>query len=558
MRQAAGLLAALILVQFGAPVSAGQVHVVGVVWQQSHDFSTSASDLRKIRASGFTAIRTNIIQDSRLLQLADDLGLSLYQELPVEYLPASQIRDSLEHARQMLELAINTAQNHRSAQTFGVARYVDSSDPRTCDVIREIVEYGRSLSEIDLQFYYVTPFASHDQCSAHVDFVLIDGPDHEEPADRLRSWNASHETPAGLAGAGSWIRTDVPDGLQNPRSPQQQGQYLERVLNDLLVDRLAPAATAIFVYRWRDSSHELPLLSDGDPNPYITRYGLHDVEMEERPAFEVAAGIASGRQSTFAFPYGEEIKRDVPWVIIFGWASVLLVGLTYALSPRLQQMLPRYFFAHGFYRDALREGRELLLGSSFVLLIALSIAAGVTAGLVVNVIDESFAFRVLLEWMPEGFVFFLAPATSSTWMFILLIGAIYAGLVLGWIILIMLISRTRFALGIGQATMLVVWPHWPLLILMMAGLGLYGSTETLTEVQQITGVLLLLGLWLAVSLYATIRAVIDFSAVARVPAYAPVVVLALNPTVIAAIILCFTVLQYQDETVFLIHLLQRS
>lgn len=530
---------------------------VGVVWQPPTTFEAAASDLRKIQQTGFTAVRTDVIQDERLLILADELGLRLYQELPIQYLTATGVADSLDVAMQALTSAINTGREHRSATAFGLGRFMDTSEPATCAALERLVEHGRSIAPPSTRFYYVTLFTSDDMCSEAVDLVLIDGPDQTDPTTRLRMWHAAHDTPVGLAGVGSWVRADAPEGLQNLHSPQQQGQFLEQSLNDLLIDRLAPSSEIVFVYRWRDADTELPLIARGVPNPYGTRYGLHDADMNERPAFEVVSGIISGRQFIFAFPYGEETSREWPWTVIFGWISLLMVGLATAFSPRLQQMVPRYFLAHGFYRDALREGRELLQGGSFVILLAIGLAAGVTFALSIELIQEFTAFRVLLGMLPENVVHFLASTAARPWVIILLVGAIYAGMVLAWVILMMLLSMTRFALGAGQVMMLVVWPRWPLLVLMPFGLALLGSTESLTDNHLFYGVALLAGFCIITTLVAVIRAVVDFTAISRVPGYVPVLLLLLNPAIIITMITVFAWLQYQDEMRFLVHILQR-
>lgn len=540
------------------PLAAQGVAVRGVVWQPPEDYTAAAADLRKIRETGFNAVRTGIVQDERLLDLADRLGLAVYQELPLRYLSSERLVDTLSFAQELLQNVVRRSARYASARDFGIARYADTTDSTSCEALRELVDAGRRAAPSSARFYYTSIFARHDACSDVVDYVLLDGRDHVAPARLIRTWYDVHETPAGLAGVGTWVRSSGPGGLRNERSPQQQARFLENRLTELVLDRAAPGLTALFVYRWRDAEISLPLLSRADPDPFRATYGLHASQMNERPSYEVARGILTGSQTTFAFEAGEVTLRDWPWITILGWVALLLIALLYAFSPRLRQMVPRYFRAHGFYRDAIREGRDLLLGSSLIVLLALGLAAGVTVAVGVDILGEVMAFRILLSWLPEPFVFFLARATVEPWLFAFLIAAIYAGLILIWIILMMILSRTRYTLGPGQVLMLVVWPRWPLLVLMLAALALAGSPppeDALLHVYILGGIA---GLWVLVTLHAIVRAVVDYTAIARVPPYVPILLFLLNPVVISLTVAAFAWLQYRDDVMFAVRALLYS
>ncbi len=552
------VIPAVLLIVLAAPTltSAQGISSTGVVWQPPDDYRQASADLRKIRRTGFDAVRTGIVQDARLLALADQLGLAVYQDLPIRYLSDRALTDSLEAAKTILAEVVRRGRAHRSARAFGIASFVNTSDPSACAALAQLVEQGRSVAAPGTRFYYTTLFTSDDRCSDVVDLVLIDVRDADHPAVQLRTWYDAHDTPAGIAGVGTWVRPDAA-GLQSPHSAEQQGRFIERRLDELLVDPRSPPTEVVFVYRWRDAETSPPLFTPDDANPYVARYGLHDSQMEERPAYGVVQGILTGRQTVFAFPQGDKSAREWPWVIILGWLCLLLIGIGYALSPRLRQMVPRYFRARGFYRDAIREGRDLLLGSSLLILLSLGLAAGVTSALVIDMLNDVMAFRVLMAWLPEAIVFFLARAIAEPLLFTLLVSAVYAGLLLVWILLMLIFSRIRFGLGFGQVLMLVVWPRWPLVLLMLAGLALFGSTEMLAPLHQIYGVAILVSLWIVTTLQAVIRSVIDYAAIARVPGLVPVLLLVLNPAVIAITAAVLFWLRYQDETRFLLHAIQR-
>ena len=49
------------------------------------------------------------------------------------------------------------------------------------------------------------------------------------------------------------------------------------------------------------------------------------------------------------------------------WLMVGLLGWVMRREPRVRQMATRYFTARGFYRESIREGRDALGLSVFVL-----------------------------------------------------------------------------------------------------------------------------------------------------------------------------------------------
>lgn len=524
------------------------VSIRGVTWQAPSDYEQAARDLEKIRETGFNAVRTGVITDGRLLTLADTLGIAVYQELPLHYLSSERLRDTLNSASETLATLLVRSRSHSSARDVGILRYGETSDTLTCDAVRQLVESGRRAAAPGTRFYYVSLFPTDDVCDDAVDFVLLDARDTANPADLLRRWYENHETPAGLAAVGTWTARDATPGLRNWRSPQQQARYLEDRLREILIDASVPGLTGFFVYRWRDAEIKLPSITRADVDPYRATYGLHTATMEERPAYEVVRGMLTGRQMTFAFAAGDVSVQEWPWQVIATWLALVLIGLVYTLSTRVRHMVPRYFRAHGFYRDAIREGRDLLLGSSAILLVAVSIAGGIIFSAGVEAIGDLMAFRIILAWLPENFVRAMASVTARPEMFLLFASAVYAALILLWVIFITAFSRLRYALGAGQVLMLVLWPRWPLIILMLAAVA--AATRPVETLDQALPILIIWALWILVSLYASVRTLVDFTATSRVPIYVPLVLFFLNPLVLGLIAGTFAIIQYQPDVLF--------
>lgn len=518
----------------------------GIVWQVPANAEAVRTDLSRMRDAGVTAVRTGLIDEDHVLRWANAFGITLYQEVGPAYLTSARLADSREEIREMLSRALAAAHRYPVQSHFGVARYADTSVDATCTVIREFADLVRSAGPPGARPYYVSVFIEEDRCSDAVDFVLLNARDVQQPSRLVNRWRRVHDVPVGLAGVGTWTMPRGWQGLLNPRSLESQARFLETALTDLRDAALA--LEAVFVYRWRDAETRLPAFHRADHDPYRATYGLNNDDGSPRPSLTVASGFFTESQDAFAFERGDASYRAWPWTIILTWAVVLILSILYAFSARFRNTVPRYFLAHGFYRDAVREGRNLLLGSSFTMLLAISLATGVAASVVIDVLGQTTAFRILASWLPESLVRFWGAATVNPPVFMLLVAAIYAAIELFWIVILTLFSRTRSSLGPGQVMLLAVWPRWPLIALMVIIVAL--SVTTL-PISPSLPLVIASALWIIVTLWAIARAVMDYTIISRVPPYVPLVVLLLHPFILLSIVMAVAALRYQDELEFL-------
>ncbi len=519
--------------------------VRGVVWTPPGDDAGAMQDLLRMEQIGVQAVRTGLIEDPRLLRLADRLGLQFYQELPVDFLSAQALRDTLEWAGELLQTALERAGGHPSARHFGLARFGDTSSPRACayfDVMSE-------LAPPNVQTYYVTAFVENDRCADEVDFVLFDALGAETPSQLLtRRIEELPNTAAGLAAVGAW--TDGRrGGLAEAHSLESQARYLEETLGRLLGYGPEPVTAdpvALFVYRWRsaDDSPALP----GRPG---RSYALLDEAGNPRPAALVLGGMYTGEQTVFAFPAGESSLPDVPWLTLFGWGVVALLGGGYAGSPRFRRMAPRYFGSHGFYREAIQEGRDVMAGISFVLLGAVSISTGIIVTVQAHILREGMVLQVLLG---GGSLAGLGALLAQPWLMVLVVAGIHAAAALFWGTALGVLSRRRYRLGLTQCLALIVWPRWTFHVLMVAMLVI----ATLPPSQAVTYMVVVSGIWAACILYAVGRAFVDFARVTRVSPVIAGVAAILNPILLALLVSVFVVMQHADAATFLWHLATRS
>ncbi len=508
---------------------ARQAPVKGMVWRAPSDVRRAERDLRLMRAIGVQAVRTDIIRDERLLTLADTLGIHIFQELPVTYLPAETLADSLDYALRELGAALERASRHPSARTFGLAGFADTGNPAACRYFEQLAGRVREQAATDIRLYYTTLFPQHDRCAGSVDFVLIDGRDLPNPValmQKLRDVRAAHPDVAfGIGALGAWARPGGPEGLRTEHSLQWQARYLEEGLNALLADTSEAGPMYVFVHRWRDEVPNLPSPSHDLDNPYHKAYGLLGLHDEQRPAFEVVKGFYTGRQTVFAFDSGPRPASETPWAALIAWGVFVILAGFYATSPRLRQMLPRYFTAKGFYRDAVREGRDMLLGSSAVLLVALGCSVGVMGVVLLETLRTEPVFAALFQWLPAAFQKIMVALLNQPWMLVLLLGSLYALILVLWSSVLSFASRRRYPLMPGQAMMLVVWPRWPLLLILVGA----AVVPSLVHEQALYGVLVLAAAWIVFTVVATLRTVFDYAQITHMPAHKVLLVLLGNP-----------------------------
>ncbi len=518
----------------------------GMVWEAPEALPQALAELRAMRRAGVEAGRTGPIRREALLTLADTLGLAFFQDLPAAYLSASALQDSLEGLERVLGEMLRRARSHPSARHFGLTRFSDVTDPATCAALETLARRVRRQGPPGSRTYYITAFTEADACAEVVDLVLLDVLNRDDPVASLRRWRTAHPdttgTAVGIGALGTWVDPSAGRGLRVPHSPEAQARYFERHLAELLTDTSAVRPAAIFVYRWRDGAQEGALRRI----PPGRRYGLLTAGGEPRPALKVVRGLFTGRQEVFAFPEGQAPRPPVPWLVLLGWGVVALLSVFYASSPRFRRMVPRYFQAHGFYREAVREGRDVLTGASVVLLVAAGLSAGLLFAAWLVVVQDTLSFTLLLARLHPAVQAYVLALAARPWMPVLLLAAAYAGLLLLWALLLALASRRHLPLRPGQTLMLIVWPRWPMLLLMGGAV----VATTYTQAVAVPLVLVLLGGWALIEVTAFGRALIDYAALTRSPSYAVAALGAASPLALLCTGCTLLIFQYAPELQF--------
>lgn len=535
---------------FQGNLIAQQAPLKGVVWEQPEDAGQAAQDLMRMKRAGVQAVRTGLITNEQVLTLADTLGLVFFQDLPIAYLTAEGLIDSLPRAQRLIQPLLQAARRHPSARYIGLARLSDTSDPAACTYFESLASDIRRQVSDTVSVYYTTLFTSGDRCGHLVDLVLVDFRDLQPPDQMRARWRVAADSlgaeAVGIGALGTWVLPSSEGGLRRPYSEEAQARHLETSLHWFFITLRQDRPAAVFIYRWRDDQARFPSPGHNPEDPYLRSYGITD-NGEARAAFDVMEGFYSGRQTVFAFPGGKAPAHRVPWAILVGWGILLMLGLFYALSPRMRQMIQRYFLAKGFYRDAVREGRDMLLGSSSVFLVALSASVGMLVAVILETIQDEPAFIMLFRWLPVRLADVVVSMLAQPLLVVLLIGSFYAFSLVLWSTVLSAISRRRYPLTPGQVVMLVVWPRWPILLLMLVAMIL----PTVPHEFSIRLCLVLAMGLVVLTLVGMVRTLYDFTSIARVSPLLSIAAAFGNPVGLLLVLIAAVGVLYTSEIKYL-------
>ena len=502
--------------QAGPTVSQNEADEKGVVWTPPTSDRAARHALRRMHAMGATAVRlTRPLDGERVLATADTLGLALYVDLPVAYLSARALADTAAFARRALDRVLAQSRRHSSLRAVGLARGADTTTPSACAYLDTLARQVRA--ESDLRTYYVTPFPpSADRCVPSVDAVLVDLVEATDPQGAFQRWTEAAAA-VGVGAVGHGVRPQAASGLRVPHSPERQARRLEQGLPRLLDDA---SGAPVFVYRWQDRSAERT----------TRRYGLHSAGATPRPAARVVAGLFTGRQTTFALPRGTAPATGAPWLVLVGWGLLAGLGMLSTQYAQMRRTLPRYVLSHGFYRDDIRRGRDLMPEVNVVLLVGAVCALGIGALVAARALAADPSVRHVLAALPDELRQVAARWIETPVTYGVEVG-VGAGLLLcGWGAALSAAARPWGGLSTSQVLMLLAWPHWPAwvglvaaLVLAAPGPGAYGGWAAAGLAAGGFG----LAVWIVV------RVLRDYAAVASVPApVAALLALASPPAVV--------------------------
>lgn len=538
----------LLLMHALLPVRAQPVR--GVVWQPPAALERAAADLVWMHRAGVRAVRAPVIEDDRLLTLADSLGMQVFQELPLDQVPVSVLEDTLAAVTRLLDEVLSQALGHPSARHFGLVRSGDTAAPEACAMVAALAQRVRRHGPDGSRAYIVTPFVEAERCAAAVDFVLLDRFADPDPPETVQRWQAAHPgRSVGLAALGTWVDAGAALGLAVPLSAERQARYLETHLSALQAP-VFEELVAVFVHRWRDAA-EWPLpLPAAATHPDRLRSGLQAADGTPRPALAVVQGFFTGGQTVFAFDAGYPPPPSPPWLVLLGWLIVAAVGSAYASSIRFQRMVPRYFLAHGFYQEAVQQAREIPPVAGGVVFGALCLSAGVVGTVWLDDLSREPALALVAGWLPAPTRGLLLTLLRQPVVLAALLGSLYALSLAVWMSTLTMLARVRQRrLSATQMLTLVTWPRWTLLLLLAVALG----------VREVDSAWVTWGVpigYLLVAALAVRRTLADYAAL--VPASPGMLAAAVlvHPLLLLALFAAALVVRYGGHALFVWHLIR--
>lgn len=510
----------------------------GVVWRQPDSLGAALRDLQAMREAGVAAVRTDLVTRPALLRAADLYDVAVYQDLPVDDLPAARLADTLAYARRELQAALELARQHPSARAFGLARFADTSTPEACAYFQSLADLVREEGPPGARTYYLSRFVEDDACAGAVDLVLLDARERD-PVRLVERWRAAHETPVGLGSFGTAVDDDVEGGYRTPRSPAAQGRFLENGLGALF--SMTPPAAAVFVFRWRDGV-EAP-------------FGLLRENNVPRPAFDVVRGFYTGRQRVFAFDAGPEpvAREGASTFVLIGWALVIALAVILWMAPRCRQIAPRYFSRHAYYRESIQRGRGVEGWTNLALAVVLVVSAGVIGALALQAAAQTAVVESVTGGMQPEAQARVMGVFATPLATIALVSVVYAVWLLLNMLWLLALTGGRHRIRPGQALTLAVWSRWPVLVLMVGAVLLAAQSE-----ETLRWVPLLLSLWVLAEFVAGVRMLYDFGRVTRVPMPRALVLGLGVPLALGVAVGVGTLLVAQPELSFLWHLATRQ
>jgi hypothetical protein len=524
---------------------------LGTTWSVPEDAALAAADLIEMRAAGFSMVRVGQIASTDLLTLADTIGIDVYQDLPLRGVPSDVLADTMSAVRAILTDLVFLTHRHRSLKGIGLADMLDSSDPVACEYVVELSDVVRESAAPGTVSYYTTRFVNDDQCSPTADMVLLDLRDTDTSVVRRHTKAlASMGARVGVGAVGTWTDLDLEaSGLNHSRSPESQARYLERVLSSVQAASTRGGFSIVFVHRWRDPAGTDDVFAD----MVQRRYGLHNSSGGRRPVFGVASGFATGRQTVFAFPAGSRRPSGWTWMTLLGWALSSALAIAFATSPRMRHMVPRYFLAHAFYRDAVSSGRELLVSETLAFLAAVAGGVGMLLAILVNELSFRPVFAVGRIWLSPELRDFVGALIDQPWTLTIIIASAYALLVVIWISILSFVTRSRHTLLPAQVMMLVVWPQWPLVAFVLVSPAIVsvddGTRLTLAAIAACAGIGLMM--------LAAVRTMTDYWRCSGVSPGLVVVAVLVHPVMIWLLAAIVIASRHPGETQYIWHLLTR-
>ena len=196
---------------------------------------------------GFTVVRVAPGLSRDLRAWGAQLGVRFYVDLPLAYLTATQLTDTLGYVARIADsLRVSGADSTLAGVGLG-ANHATKSEA-TCDA------FGQAAQSIRQRLpratvYYQTAFVD-DACSPEAPLALLDLRDVDDAQQRWADWKTAHPDRRAALLLGRAVYPDE-HGLRADHSPERAARLLEATFASLAADTTQPAF--VVLHRWERS-----------------------------------------------------------------------------------------------------------------------------------------------------------------------------------------------------------------------------------------------------------------------------------------------------------------
>ncbi len=402
----------------------------GICWYENFqdtgflvNYQAMEQECKFIKELGANAIRVmNYPAHPYFLKLCSELGLYVFEEIPIRFMPASisQNTSFKELAHIYLEELIQRDKIYPCILGWGISNSVDLAD-------EDVNLFLNSLKEIiekkDTRFSYIiqpvtktvmTPVADilFTDIANPVEFDFMNQIEDQHPKNSEKSYIFSVSSPL-------WTGDDINYAEIDLESRQAYilNQLTRRLLSHQLVD-------GVFINCLKDFNANNPCLFTGNiKNSTLLPYGLVNSNFEKRLATKYIS--SQFQTNTFIPIICTQFEKKCPvFYTISGLFIILIFLFFYKGQKKLRENLYRSFFhLHGLITD-IREQRNIPIFSTLIL-------SGIISAILAIIFSSHFyyyrnnlyfdqllnliipwprikTYLVFLVWEPALFTFFLA------------------------------------------------------------------------------------------------------------------------------------------------------
>lgn len=397
------------------------------------DWEALQQDVRAIKNLGANAVHVvGGAAHPDLLRLCDRIGLLVFTELPLSFVPPQRFADPafVAQVASYFEATVTRNRLHPSSAAIGVGRDLGLEQRGFPGQLRKL------FSKAEIPLFQSFRVLQAEYIPEEIDLVWVDLYHHRQ-AER-EQWFANLNHPV-LISSGS--RLETPDASprhvgnsrgsdeQRPLWPQEwQAARLHRAMQQL-VATVDPAGMFIHTFAdWR--GNHPPLGFAASKRPWLNQTGLVSFERERRIAYELVEDVFKQREPLRTSVQAVSAQTPNLYPVV-GLGLVLFFLFIFKRSRRFRGNLQRiYKFPHGFYTD-LRENRRIpVLHTLAVGCLTCAILGTIFSSLVFDLRNHALFDEILNHLIPTdslklkvGYVIWQpALAIAITSMSVLLVG----------------------------------------------------------------------------------------------------------------------------------------